>query len=72
MLWLSMIYLALISLVNIAVGFMAALYLGRGPRCWHDVQRVVEFRVVADLSRWRPVGWRDWLSRRRRAAQRGD
>jgi len=67
-----MIYLALISLANTAVGFMAALYLGRGPRGWHDVRRAVEFRVVVDLSRWRPIGWRDWLARHRRAAQRGD
>ena len=61
MLGFGMAYLFLISVINFAVGFMAALYLGRGPRCWQDVRRAFEFKEIADLSEIRWTRWFRWL-----------
>ena len=50
-----------IAVLNLCLGFAAALYTGRGPRCWADVSRAVEFRVVLDATpltrKCNPLAW---------------
>ena len=41
-----MLLVIVVALSNLALGFLAALYLGRGPRHWSDVDRAVQFKTV--------------------------
>ena len=42
----------LVAFLNLALGFAAALYMGRGPRNWSDVDRAIRFESTALRQRF--------------------
>ena len=47
------VFLVVVSLTNVPLGFLAALYMGRGPRDIHELRRAVRWRPLR-----LPLGWR--------------